>query len=249
MLAPIHVHAQTAIYKYKVYNIPQSQASFNSFYINEGNQIFLPLNGGIYLLKDSLWFISPVKGYYFTSFSPNLKDDALFVLANRSDSSQLFYLKSEKNKPIQRYTLAKFPIGIYNLVYKNGVCYVYGDDPNGSKIGILAKQNINWIFRIKDHIQQVQINESSEIFFALKNAIYQLSNQKKILILNSKINGFDFDSDGKIIVSLEDGIGIYSDGIVEIVASGIKGLIQYKNKSIYVLPTSGKALYQLYQGD
>ncbi len=232
-------------YKCKTYNLPINHAVFTSFYVNEVNQILLPFDGGIYMPKDSLWFLPPVKDYYFTSFAPDLKHSAFFVLANHADSSELYYLKSIRKSPVQRCLLAKISKGLYNVIFKNGVCYVWGFDPHESKIGILTENGLNWVFKIKGIIQQVQVNKSGEIFFALGNTIYQLSSQKKILILNSKILGFDFDEEGQIIVSFNEGVGVKNEDVIKIVATGINGIVQYANEKIYVLNPSGSNIYQI----
>jgi len=238
------IAAQDKKYSYDIIGLPPSQTMFTSFYINESNQIFVALNGGVYLPKDSLWFIPPANGHYFTSIAPNVKDTGLFVLANATDSTELYYLKTSVNGSIKKILLTKIGKGCYNLVYKNGLCCIWGYDLETSRIGILSSNGIEWLLAIKGIIRQVQVNDSSEVFFALNNSIYQLRNRRNILTINTAILGFDFDGEGNPIISCSEGIGLANDGKLNIVATGVAGLVQYKNENIFVLPPKGNKLYK-----
>jgi hypothetical protein len=234
-------------YKYKIYNVPPSNISLTSFYVNDFDQVLAPVGGGIYMIKENTWFLPPSKEYYFTSFATNLMDSSFFIFGNSRSESKLFYIKIEENEPISRYSLAELEFGKYNIIYKNNIGYVWGVTTEESKIGMITEKGVEWIFEINGIIQQVQVNEKSEVFFSMGNTIYEISNKKKILTLASKIYGFDFNDEGKVVVSFNEGIGIQNDDVIEIIASDIQGLVQFKNKKIYVLPQEGKYLYEFYE--
>ncbi len=229
-------------YVHSTINLPTSQSLITSLFVNEINQVFLPLNGGIYLPKDSLWFIPPSKGYYFTSFAPNVKDTGFFVVANTSDSSELFYLKSSRDASIKRYPVLKLNKGLYNVIFRNNTCYIWGHDTKGSRIGILVNNEIKWLLNLSGVIQQVQVNDSSEIFFALNKAIYKLNNQQIVLSLNKEIHGFCFDKSGNIILSTADWVGVQNEDKIDIIATGMSGLSAYENDSIFIVSNKAQQI-------
>jgi len=234
-------------YKISALSLPKSQNLFHSFFVSDQDKIFLPLNGGIYLPKDSLWFLPASKEYYFTSFAPDLKDTSCFVFANSSTATELYYLKSSKHSAIRKFCIAKLKRGSYAVIYKGSICYVWGHDGEQSKIGFLVNNKIKWLISIKGIIRQVQVDDKGEIFFALENSIHKLSTRQTIVTLASVISGFDFDKSGKIILSCADGIGIQKDKTIEIIATGLSGLIEYQNDVIYVLNSKGSSIFQIQQ--
>ncbi|MCF6130905.1 hypothetical protein [Flavobacterium wongokense] len=234
-------------YKYKAYKIPASKIRLTSFYVNDFDQVLAPIGGGIYLIKEKNWFLPPSKDYYFTSFATNLSDSSFFVFGNTPDASKLYYIKIEEKQPIQRYALAELDLGKYNIIYKSNIGYVWGVGKKKSKIGMVTDKGIKWIFEIEGVINQVQVNDKSEVFFSMGNTIYNIAKQKKVLALASKIYGFDFNDEGKLVVSYNEGIGIKDGDYIDIVATGAEGLVQFKNKKIYVLPQNGQFLYEFYQ--
>jgi hypothetical protein len=247
LLVQVDSRAQSEKYGYDVVSLPRSQNLFTSFYINENNQVFIAINGGVYLPKDSLWFLPPAKEFYFTSMAPNVNDTGVFVLANTVDSTKIYYLKSSANGSIKKFHLVTMSKGVYNLIYKNGLCCVWGYDANDSRIGILSSGGIKWLITVKGIISQVQVNDSSEMYFSLKSSIYQLNNRKKVITVNSEISGFDFDRKGNMIVSCREGIGLVSKDSLTIIARGITGLVQYRNENVFVLPRKGGYLYDIHR--
>ena len=232
-------------YKYSVISFPSLQTMSTSFYVNETGQVFLPLNGGIYLPKDSVWFLPPSKEYSFTSFAPSLKDTSLFVFANTADHTELYYLKSTVGAAIKKYPMATLEKGLYNIIYKNNTCYVWGYSSGISKIGILLKDEIKWLMNIEGLIRQVQVNDSSEIFFAYKNSIYTLGNRQTVLTLDKTIYGFAFDKSNNLLLSCSDGIGIRNNDKLKIIATEVSGVMEYRNGSLFVLDRSRNTIVQI----
>lgn len=234
-------------YKYSVLNIPPSKNLFTSFSVTETSDILLPLNGGIYVVNDSLWFIPPSKQYFFTSVATNIIDTGVFVFANTLDSSKLFCLKNSLTAPIQRSLIVQMSKGIYNVIFKNNICYVWGHTGTNSKIGILVNKEVKWLINLKGVIQQVQVNSLNEIYFSLGKSIYQLNNQKKILTLEKEIHGFCFTKDDKIILSSIDGVGIYEHNNISIFASELDGLLEQKSDKLFLVSNKNKQVYILYK--
>ena len=240
-------HATCQVYKYSEINIPASQGLFSSFYVNEYNQVFLPLNGGIYLPKDSLWFLPPAKGYYFTSFAPNLQDTAFFAMANTADSSELFYLKSSVSAPIKRFSVLKLKKGIYNLIYKNKLCYIWGYSANNSRIGILGNGEVQWILNVNGMVRQIQVDDAAQVYFLLGRSVYKLNSREALLTLDRKIYGFAIDREGRVLVSCADGIGIKDNDKLSIIATGMAGLLENRNDRIFVLSQKSDKLYTVFK--
>lgn len=242
--------AQQQADDYKSYvsiKLPSLVVPYTSFYVSESNQILLPYQGGIYSLKDSLWFIPPAEGFDFTSFAINFKDTAFFAIANGMDSTEIFYVKSGGKLPIKKYNLYKLQKGIYQLIYKNDVCYVWGYSSKESKIGILTGKGIQWLLSLKGVITQVRINDSSEIFFALDKAIYDLQKRETVMVDEKNIFGFDFDKNQNLVVSCSKGIAIKIGNKLSIIAKNIGGLVACRNERIFVLPPKGNEIYSFYK--
>lgn len=234
-------------YTQSVIQLPPSKGIHTSFFVNEGNQVFLPSNGGICRPADSSWFIPPTEGYYFTSFAPNVKDTAFFAVANRLDSAEVFYIKSNGKLPIKRVSLLKLSKGVYHLIYKDKTCYIWGYADKKSKIGLITNTSVKWLLVMDDVITQVQISESSEIYFASGNAIYNFNKHQTVLVFGKKIFGFDFTKDQKIIVSSSEGIGVQEGSTLMLLAKDLYGLVEYENDCIFILPQKGKEMYAIYQ--
>lgn len=232
-------------YHYTEIKLPQSPSLFTSFYVNDANQAFLPINGGIFIPKDSSWFLPPSGSYYFTSFAPNLNDTSLFVFANTFDSSELFYLKSSASVPIMRYSVLTLSKGLYNLKFKNNTCYIWGHDSAGSRIGILGDNEIKWLLQVRGVIRQIQIGDSSEILFAMNKGIYRLDTQERVLQLDKEIYGFCTDKKGNIIVSFGNEIGMASGNRIDIISTGVTGLLEFANNTVFILSNKLHTLYML----
>lgn len=224
---------------------PETTDIVTSFHVNDNNIVFLALNGGIYLPHDSLWFIPPSKNFYFTAFAPNVKDTSLFVVANTTGNSELYYLKSSIQSPIKRFLVATLEKGIYNLIFKANVCYVWGYCSNISRIGILVNGEVKWLLQLQGVIKQVQVNNDGDIFFTKNNSIFQLGSPKPILTLEKKIFGFDFDKQNNIIVSSMDGVGISIKDKLEFITSEAAGPVQYNHKSAFILNRNKNNIIQL----
>jgi hypothetical protein len=231
--------AQTTTgYDYTNYNIPATAALMTSLYVNENGQAFVPVNGGIFMPRDSAWFMPPAAGKYLTSFAPDLKDTALFVFANTKDSSELYYLKNSSRATIQRVVLSRLSKGIYHAIVKNKVCYIWGVDSVSSRIGILTKQKVRWLFQVKGMIRQVQVNDSAEIFFAMNQTIYKLNDRKIVLQLETPVSGFCFDASDSLLISYENNIARVAGNKIVVLATGVGGLLDYAAGKVFVLSNS-----------
>jgi hypothetical protein len=233
------------VYTYTSVAFPSSNLLQTSFYVNDANKVFIPLNGGIYMPQDSIWFIPPSKRYIFTSVAIDLKDTGLFVAACSADSSHLFYLKSSTNSPIKRSRLAELTKGIYNLILRNNICYIWGYSGDTSKVGILTDNGVEWLMHFTGVIQQVQVNDRFEIFFSVGNSIYQLNNNTTVLKLTKKIYGFCFDENDKLVVSTDDGVAIVDKGVQLIIAKNVLGIMQQQDEKVYILSNKEHKLYIL----
>lgn len=214
--------------------LPSSSTFAASFYVSESDDVFVAINGGVFLPKISSWFIPPQKDLFVTSFALNLSDTALFVCGNTEDSTIIYYIKNSSNK-IKRFEVSKIERGAYNLIYKNQTCYIWGGTITNSKIGILTAKGIKWVLKIKGYIPQVQVDDSSKIFFALENSIYNLN--KKLVLLRSeeKIYGFAFQKDSTVLVSYLNKLGFLKQGRRAFLDIGTSGIIQNTSKNIFVL--------------
>ncbi len=225
--------------------MPGKHAMLNNFFVNELNQVFVPISGGVFMPFDSLWLIPPSKKQYITSFSTNDIDTSFYISSNTNDSSLFSYIKLSKSKNIIPFQLLSLKRGSYNLIYSKGVLFVWGFENNKSKIGIVTKKNVNWILNIDGIITQCQFNDKNEIFFSLGNTIYQLDKLKKVAELKSQVFGFCFDKSGKIICSTKDGIGFLENTTMNIIAEGINGNLQSSKNCIYLLPSNSNYIFKL----
>lgn len=230
------------IYYYKFEKQPNP---FTGFSTDALNDLFLPLHGGIFLPKDSNWLIPPKKGRYFTSFYPNEKDTGFYTISNTSDYSEIHYVKTSYNKTIRESSVCKFEKGIYNLIFKEQFCYIWGYSKNKTKIGILIGNKVKWFFTYNGIINQVQLNYNKEVFFSINNIIYNLSNRKVALNANNKILGFDFDKNNNLIISTQQGTGYYMNTTFKIITKKAFGLLQCSPSSIYILPVKSEVIVEL----
>ena len=229
-------------YLLKTIKMPASGSIHSSFYVNELNQVFIPLNGGIYVPKDTSWFIKPDGRYYFTSFAPNIQDTGIFVISAQEKNSELFYLKSSLVSGIQKTKFLSLQQGIYELIADKNIFYIWGYDSISSKIGIITRKEVKWIFSTKGFIAQVHINNDS-LYFALGNGVYNLKSMQKTVMSDSRITGFAFDAENNLVISTEKGTGIKKGNVLNLILPGISGLVQIQKNNIYVLPPKGTSLF------
>ena len=222
----------------KTINLPNSKCLFTSFFVNDLDQVFIPVNGGIYMALDSAWLIPPKRGYYFSSFAPNVKDTGFFTFANTIDSSKLFYLKNSMGLPVKKLNLLTLERGIYNVIFTNNTCYVWGIVGNTSRIGIVLRDQVKWLFNAIGIIKQVQVTDSSEIYFCLNNSIYKLGSRQVILSSPVPIYGFCFNEHGNLFVSTKNGFGHIEGNNLVIVATGVYGIANYRNGKMFVCSNS-----------
>jgi len=247
--APLNGSAQSGVASYhmKEIPIPKLHALVSSFYVNEEGHPFLPLNGGIYLPEDSLWFLPPTKENYFTSFAPVIEDTALFVMSNTNDSSVVHYLKTSSGGSVKKIKVAAVKQGIYNLIYKNKICYIWGYEGKYSSIGIVGNGAVNWLFKMNGLIRQVQLNEASDLFFCADSSIFKLNEKKLILKLNETIDGFCFTKSNNLLVSSTAGIGIVNQQELGLIATGVTGKLQAAGNSIFLLALQRNAIFRIEQ--
>jgi hypothetical protein len=233
-------------YGYEAITMPAGKALRNWFLINDQGSLFVSHEGGIYVLKDSSWFIPPVSNLVFTSYAPVPKDTAIFVVANNEKFSEIYYVKSSTSSAIQKLLLCQLRRGIYNLIVKDQICYVWGYSNGRSKLGIVSGNEVKWLLDVQGIIRQVQVNNASQIHFALGNAVYRLNDTKALLRLDKPINGFCFDKMNNLIASSEQRVGIQKGDQFVIIANGIGGPLQYHDEDIFVLSNAMQQIVRIF---
>lgn len=231
---------------YEAIAMPAGKTLRNWFLVNDQGSLFVPHEGGIYVLKESSWFIPPVSDFVFTSFAPVPQDTAMFVVANNEKFSEIYYVKSSTSSSIQKLLVCQLRRGIYNLIVKDQVCYIWGYSNGRSKVGIVSGNEVKWVLDVPGIIRQVQISAASQIYFALGNAVYRLDDTKAMLRLNKPINGFCFDKMNNLIASSEQQVGIHSGDHFVVIANGVGGPLQYHDEGIFVLSNARQQIVRIF---
>lgn len=223
-------HYTFSLYKYKRSNTP-----IRDFYVNEGGIAFIPLDGGVYLPKDSIWFIPPKKDRYIISFNANPKDTAVFLLTRDSVSSNILYLRAHADEKFKTVKLISFDPGMFNLLYRNKKLYVWGYSKGKYKIGIVTSKKIAWIVNIKDKITAVEISKDDKILFSVDKLIFDALSKKTILVADSPIAGFCIQDNGNFLISNSIGLSTKIKGKTKLLVTGIKGPIKKNGNKIYLV--------------
>ena len=232
-------------YLSRIYQFPTSAIPIHSFEVNENGQALVPLNGGIYIPQDTVWLIPPMANQYILSFALNLKDTAVVILTRNDTACQLRYLKTDAALHISSTKILDFQLGLYNLIVKDKIMYVWGISGKSYKIGIVTPTKIKWIIDIPDKITAVEVINKDSVYFATGNAIIDIKARKSILLLDTTISGFVVTDKGKFVVSTPTGIFSNESGKIEAIASGLQGAIRKLNNDIYLLSDKRSLLWKL----
>lgn len=233
-------------YGYEAIAMPVGKTLRNWFLVNDQGSLFVPHEGGIFVLKDSSWFVPPVSDFVFTSFAPVANDTAMFIVANSEKFSEIYYVKSSTSASIQKLLVCQLRRGIYNLIVKDQVCHIWGYCDGRSKVGIVSGNEVKWLLDVPGIIRQVQISPSSQIYFAMGNAVYRLDDTKAMLRMDKPINGFCFDKMNNLIASSEQQVGIHRGDQFVVIASGVGGPLQYHNDDIFVLSNARQQIVRIF---
>ena len=227
-------------------SVPGVKPIYSSFSLTRWNHVFVPVDGGIYNLFDSIWFIPPSGDYYFTSVAVNDPDTAFFVVANQNENTKIFYIKASNLKNIKKIELATISKGVYNITYKHSKCVIWGFDNDSCRIGILTTHSVKWLVSIKEPITQVQMNNNSEILFSTTHALRNISTSQLLFTTKERITGFDFDRKNNLVVSYLGGTGIMNGDTLHLISRDIFGLVMCHNDSLYLLNQSKRTLNIVY---
>jgi hypothetical protein len=241
--------SETADYVLESHLLPPTKIRYHSFFVNNSDMAYIPMNGGIFVPSDSAWHMLPEPDRYVTSLTQNIQDSSEFYIVNRADSSVLYHASMRESKVRKKLKLAGMKKGLYSIVSIMNTCIVWGYDGEHSGIAIVMPQGLKWVYRMKGLIRQVQADATAEIYFCLDKSVYRLSDRKIIARLDEPIYGFDFDPRGKLVVSTSAGIGKENGKSIELIATGIGGLVECgMDGSIHVLSSVSNRIYTLKTG-
>ena len=238
-------HEESTAYKLTNILLPRSDFHYRSFFVNDSSNIYIPMNGGIFMPLDSSWYFRPGTQKYYTSLTQYAADSSEFFLVNDKDSTTLYHTNIRKRPSQKKLKITRIKKGLYSVINIMNTCILWGYDGEHSQIGIIKPDGIKWLYQMKGMIQQVQADASAEIYFCLKNSIYRLSDKKIVAQLPSPIYGFDFNNKGKLVISSKEGIGIEKNKTIELIATGIGGLLECRAESIYLLSSIDNQIYIL----
>ena len=132
------------------------------------------------------------------------------------------------------------------ITYRKNVCFVWGRNEKQSEIGIVGPKGIQLLYKTKNFISQVQVNDSNEICFSMDSSIYNLNKKKKILTLNESISGFCYDYKNRLIVSAGRNIAMQKDKQLVAIMGNVGGLLDSLGDYVFVLSNKRKRIYSLF---
>jgi len=233
-------------YRYQVMPIPKEAGLISNFNVASDGSVLIPFKGGILSVRDTSWFISPNKEIYITSFYPLPGENGVYIIGNTKDSTELYYLNLSAEKKIFRLKIAALEKGIYNVIFKKNVCFVWGRNKTESIIGIIGMKGFEPVYKSRRYISQVQLNDSNEVYFSSDSSIFSLSGKRKVLSLLEPISGFCFDYKNRLIVSTSKTIALQKGKELEVIMSNLSGLLDSLDDSIFVLSNKRKRIYRLF---
>jgi hypothetical protein len=221
--------------------IESQYAIINQIIVAADTLLFAAVDGGILHLNHESWLIEPNKESYCTSIAFIPEDSSCIALCNRKDSTEIIWIRMENEKTINRVVYDRLPIGLYNIKYSDGLCYIWGRMNKSYVIGTITSKGIAWIYKSNNSISDVTcIN--NELYFASDNKIINLTKNQVIIKLENKISGFHASNDGKLTISCFGQIFFIDGSRVKHIAFPYSGKIYRTGNIIYVLDVQKKSL-------
>lgn len=233
-------------YNSNTFSFNKQKTEISDFFVNPINQVFIALNGGVFIPNDSIWFLEPKADKEALSYSAIEKDTGFYLITQANQVCYLKYYHIDKEMNINIHTLTKFEKGRFNLLIKNNKLIIWGVQNGMSKIGTVNKdQNIEWVIEIKEKITSVDIDDKGIVLFSVGKYIYSLNSTKPLFGIDTLINSFCLISADEYLISTP--IGLYKKQFsnYQLILQGVEGPVKFKNEKIYLLSNKFSCLYEI----